>query len=540
MKRFGKCICILLALVVMLTGCDSFSQYLKNIASMAGIHTDTSFAEMTYTRPDVDSLLQVLEDSCSTAMEAEDLGDVINGIYAYYDAYDEFSTAYSLAYIHYCQDVTDSYWSGEYEFCEANYYRLDAGLEELYYTLADSPHREALEGEDYFGAGYFDAYEGESIWDEEFMALMDEESRLLNLYYDLYEQALEAEYYSEEYFSVYGSQMAQVYVDLVAQRQKIASCAGYDSYPQFAYDFYYYRRYTPQQAEEYMLSLSEALSELYRQVNNADIWTVYDRYCSETATYDYGRQTAKAMGGDIWEAFQVMDNNGLYDISFGENKFDSSFEIYLSKYSMPFLFLCPALDPSDQLTFIHEFGHYVNDYLCWGSYAGTDVAEVHSQAMEYLSLCYGPAEEDLVTLKMADCLMSYIEQSAYALFEHQVYSLTGEQLTVQNVQALYEQIGLQFGFDSWGWDCRDYVMVEHFFSSPMYIISYVASNDVAFQIYQKELEHSGEGLAVYEECLYSEESDILYFAETYGLDSPFAEGRIEKITALLEKLLSGI
>ena len=39
---------------------------------------------------------------------------------------------------------------------------VDAALDQLYYLLADSIHREALEGEDYFGEGFFDDYEGDS------------------------------------------------------------------------------------------------------------------------------------------------------------------------------------------------------------------------------------------------------------------------------------------------------------------------------------------------------------------------------------------
>ena len=35
---------------------------------------------------------------------------------------------------------------------------------------------------------------------------------------------------------------------------------------------------------------------------------------------------------------------------------------------------------------------------------------------------------------------------------------------------------------------RDFVVIGHFYTDPMYIISYVVSNDAAFQLYQMELE----------------------------------------------------
>ena len=63
----------------------------------------------------------------------------------------------------------------------------------------------------------------------------------------------------------------------------------------------------------------------------------------------------------------------------------------------------------------------------------------------------------------------------------------------------------------------------------MYMISYVVSNDVAMQFYQLELEEPGQGLDLYEECLYSQDSQIIAFTEQYGLESPFTPGRIETI-----------
>ena len=175
----------------------------------------------------------------------------------------------------------------------------------------------------------------------------------------------------------------------------------------------------------------------------------------------------------------------------------------------------------DPLTFAHEFGHFCNDYVCGGSYAGTDVAEVFSQGMEYLSLCYGKADSRVRKLKMLDCLNS-------------------EELTVENVQALYEQVGTDFGFPSWNWDSRDFVTMPHYFTNPMYIISYVVSNDAAFQLYQLEQAEEGSGLARYEAHLQSEESYFLSFLESAGLESPFAPGRLREVKATFESALAGV
>lgn len=495
------------------------------------------FSDMEYTHPDLEEIEQVIEESCGAALNGERISDVEDGIWDLYQMYDDFYTNYALAYIHYSADMTDSYWEGEYDHCAELCATVDAGLEELYYSLADSPFREELESDEYFGEGYFDAYEGESIYDETYLSLLEQEAALVSQYYSIASDAMAVEAYSEEYFSGYGSRMEEIFVELVALRQQIAEYAGYDSYPQFAYDYYYYRDYTPEQATDYMEQVQQELVALYVEAGDADVWDLGYEDCTEQQTYEYVRGFAREMGGWVEDAFDLMEAGELYDIIYSENKLGTSFEMYLDSYYVPYVFTSPQLITYDKLSFAHEFGHFCNDYVCGGGYSGIDVAEVFSQGMEYLSLCYGEDTEELEKFKMVDSLSTFVEQSAYAAFEHQVFDLKGGELTVENVRALYEKIGIGYGFDNWQWDTRDYVMIEHFFAEPMYMISYVVSNDVAMQIYQLEKEEPGAGLELYEENLGSADSYIVYFAESVGLESPFAPGRLEKIRQSMEEVL---
>jgi oligoendopeptidase F len=112
-----------------------------------------------------------------------------------------------------------------------------------------------------------------------------------------------------------------------------------------------------------------------------------------------------------------------------------------------------------------------------------------------------------------------------------------EAVTEENIQQLYEETGLAYGFDSWAWDSRDYVCINHFFTSPMYIISYVVSNDAALQLYQMEQAEQGSGMKCYTDHLTSREAYFLAFLEKAGLQSPFAPGRLEEVRITLEKVL---
>ena len=273
--------------------------------------------------------------------------------------------------------------------------------------------------------------------------------------------------------------------------------------------------------ESYMAEISRELVPIYRDMAQSDIWDYSYRRCSESQIMDYVRQAAKNMGGSVWDAFSVMESRELCDITYGENKYATSFEVYLTCYEVPFVFLCPTLENYDKLTFAHEFGHFCNDYQSYGSVAGADVLEVFSQGMEYLLLCYGEENRDLAGMKLADSLSTYVEQSCYASFEEQMYSLSGEDLTPEGLRRLYERTAKDFGLDQTVFDSRDFITVTHFYTNPMYIISYVVSNDAAMQLYQLELKETGAGLTRYEENLDTWEMYFLAFLKEAELESPF-------------------
>jgi oligoendopeptidase F len=194
----------------------------------------------------------------------------------------------------------------------------------------------------------------------------------------------------------------------------------------------------------------------------------------------------------------------------------------------------PGMSRYDWLTFAHEFGHFCNDYASYGSYAGTDVLEVFSQGMEYLSLCYGEPTDDLIRMKMADSLSVYVEQSAFAAFEQQMYALPAPELTVEGLYTLYDKIAQEYGFESVGYDPREFVTIPHFYTNPMYVISYVVSNDAAMQLYQLEQENPGAGLERFQENLDTQETYFLAFLDAAGLENPLAPGRMEKVRETFE------
>lgn len=523
-------LCKLTAVVLvicLLTGCGIFER-LQPAPKL-------TFADLAYTRPDMQAIEQLRSEAVETAQEGKRLAAMVSLVQEFYAAYDAFYTNYYLASIYYDCDMTDESWQAEYEFCTNASLQVDTMLDEIYRAMAKSDLRQSLEAPAFFGEDFFVGYEGESPYDEGYMALAERENQLENSYYELYAQTSEGNYTQEEFYETYGQSFAQLYADLIAVRQEMAAYFGYESYAQLAYDMYYYREYSPEETAAYMQEIAAELGQMYRNTYDRAEWNWGAAASVEAAALGYVRKAAQAMGGNIQQAFTQMEEGKFYHISPGSNKYDGAYEVFFSAYGQPFIFAQTYRANVDKLTVVHEFGHYVHDYVCQGTYASLDVREVMSQTMEYLSTLYGE-DGAAERYKLLDGLSVLVENACYTLFELRAYELKGEELNPERLAELYEQTCLEFGLT---WDVPlGFTDIEHYFAYPMYVSSYVYSADVAFQIYQQEKAQTGAGLETYNRCLTSHDTYLVEFALTYGLDSPLAPGRAATIRQSLEAVLS--
>ena len=75
--------------------------------------------------------------------------------------------------------------------------------------------------------------------------------------------------------------------------------------------------------------------------------------------------------------------------------------------------------------------------------------------------------------------------------------------------------------------------ITHLFEYPFYVISYPVSLDVAMQIYELEVGEEGAGLEKYFEMLPRDYDSFMETVTAGGLESPFAEGGLASIAALI-------
>lgn len=486
------------------------------------------YSEMVYTRPDLQEL-QELADRVKAFAEENRVSDTMSALADFYEAYDWYMTCEKLTEIHYNADLSDKYWQEEYTFCNDNMPFADRVLEEIYAALAAAPCRRQLE-RNFFGPGFFAAYDGWEGWSEEEISLMEQEQTLINRYYSLL---------GEESDTITGilfgrkRQLAQTLVDLIRLRHRIAEAAGYDSYIDYANENAYYREFTAEEMRTYLEAIRQELVPMYRALEEPE-----ETDCTVDETFAYVRSAAKGMGGIIGEAFDLLETAGLYDIAPGDNRVDTGFEFFLDTYSEPFVFITPWLTSEDKLTFAHEFGHFCNDYASSGSYVSMDVAEIFSQGMEYLSLSYAEGGEELVRLKLYDSLGTYVAQACFASFEMEIYSIPADQLSVRVLKKAFDRALSEYGMERSGFQSDDFVYTTHHYIAPMYIFSYIISNDAALQYYEMERTAPGEGLAAMTAQLDTEELWFLTFITHAGLESPFTPGRLQTVKSLFQETLA--
>ena len=128
MKRLVKILIPVLILALLLCGC-SLDSVVDTLYAWYMQGTATSFADMQYTRPDIDAFNDQLDVCLDLSETADDVDSLMTEVYALYELYYDFYTNYNLANIHYCLDMSDTYWSDEYSICLENTSEIDAGLD---------------------------------------------------------------------------------------------------------------------------------------------------------------------------------------------------------------------------------------------------------------------------------------------------------------------------------------------------------------------------------------------------------------------------
>ena len=488
---------------------------------------------------------------------------------------------YSLAEIYRSKDSSVEYWQTEYSYITTNYPKLTQSIEKLIVACAASPHRETFES-DYFGYSLEEYADGGSYTDSA-VELMINEAELEAQFSALSTSTVEISYkrtgtdivwegtvdevtaMAREYFAgddkkfndmlvlindLYEAQLSKIqnsiYVDLIKVRRLIADELGYSSYRDLAYADQKYE-YAP----EDMISLLEDIGRYVNPVAFSLENVVFNGYFSsnpqpvlnnvELVNKLYG--VYSGLGGDYKDAYSYMLQHRLYDVSkASENRYGGAFTVYVENNNSPYLFMTSSGFIRDYGTLAHEFGHFLDGYVNDGMDTSLTACEVSSQALELLTVLKLKGHLKSAQYEYLEyyTLRSFLNttlltQSFYAMFEHLVYELEYDEISVASINSVIEEaFSLIYGDELSIVGNLSYVAIPHTILYPFYVESYVTSGLMALDIFFAESARtgkSGDGFAIYESFINigDESTSLIEMLEKSGLDSPFADGRVRDI-----------
>ena len=523
-----------------------------------------AFEDMEYTRPDAAALCKALGELEKLVKDGGSFDEVGAAFEAAYSDYSLFNTMDSLSYIRHTIDLNDEYYETENNWCEEQSPLIEQALEKCYIAMGQSDLRDRLE-EEYFTEDFFDFYDENQIYSNDrvvklmqkdndlqaqYMALQSDQTIEWNgeevLYEDIVgDESLDYDSYLmayQLYYNKYNPQVGEIFAEMIRTRNEIARELGYDTFADFAYSYYYNRDYTPEEAEDYLSDIAAELAPKY-------FYAVYGAQsttpCSTDEVLDLFEKTVYRFGGEFATSYEFMQAYDLMDITDSSSKMPGSYVTYLSSYQMPFLYVSPTGKLDDLLTCCHEFGHFVDGFVNCNGTSSIDCNEIFSQGLEFLSLSRAELDDDereaLTISKVADSLLTFVSQAAYAEFELRAYALPDDQLNTEGLNALFLECMEEFGQSYTGMEdiiAPGWIDIQHFLIAPYYVISYCVSNDAALQIFQLE-EENGTGLETYRALMSTSSGNtILALLEENGMESPFEPGRVEELADFFEDYLS--
>ncbi len=523
-----------------------------------------AFEDMEYTRPDAAALCKALGELEKLVKNGGSFDEVGAAFEAAYSDYSLFNTMDSLSYIRHTIDLNDEYYETENNWCEEQSPLIEQALEKCYIAMGQSDLRDRLE-EEYFTEDFFDFYDENQIYSNDrvvklmqkdndlqaqYMALQSDQTIEWNgeevLYEDIIgDESLDYDSYLmayQLYYNKYNPQVGEIFAEMIRTRNEIARELGYDTFADFAYSYYYDRDYTPEEAEDYLSDIAAELAPMY-------FYAAYGAQsttpCSTDEVLDLFEKTVYRFGGEFATSYEFMQAYDLMDITDSSSKMPGSYVTYLSSYQMPFLYVSPTGKLDDLLTCCHEFGHFVDGFVNCNGTSSIDCNEIFSQGLEFLSLSRAELDDDereaLTISKVADSLLTFVSQAAYAEFELRAYALPDDQLNTEGLNTLFLECMEEFGQSYTGMEdiiAPGWIDIQHFLIAPYYVISYCVSNDAALQIFQLE-EENGTGLETYRALMSTSSGNtILALLEENGMESPFEPGRVEELADFFEDYLS--
>ena len=564
-----------LLILTTLTGCQQ----------EARTPTDQNFSQVEYQRPDGESVVQLIGKAQQQAQDDLLPLGLLYSLRKIGDATEDYYSMMTIAQIRNYADVNDTFYSAEMEYLDTWDARIQSEYNQLFKMIQQSRFQ-SMTREIYGSSGAEDMQMSAQSSSKEILSLQEQEKKLEAQYYYEYAQATvttpegevlfsslepqgQTAYYSQ-FIDRYNQTLGTLYLELVSLRDQMAQLLGYDSYTEVADLNMHRSSYTREQIQQFRELLKQTLVPVYggyledfyrRAENQTTAGYVYLMgQPSPTPQGDWKdtlerfSQVFSKMALETGECYEYLLSHGFIDAQPSHTKANVTFSTLIYSLNTPFLFANMDGSENDVYSISHEFGHCfaIWEQLKRGSRSegrSMDVCEIHSQAMQMMTLPYYEAfyGEDADVARRYDVFTIVSGILTAALndeFQEQIYQQP--QMTVEQLNELYLELALEYGlvvespYSDLQTFSKGWFTTNQYFDTPFYAIDYSLSGCVALEFLQRSMEDSQGALDTYLVLVRQDAGyDFLTVLEKTGLQSPFSEEQLVELSELLEDVLQG-
>ena len=548
------------------------------------------FSEMTYTRPDIDTLLARCKELAARAAAAPDGEALVKLYYEQSEAFAEYNTASQLANIHYTCDTRDAYWKAEQDFFDANGPAVTNASVEISRAFLANPHVDALTKA--FGttcvAGMKNAVLG---MDDRTVELQQQFNALVSKYQQVYGGALveldgkqltipqlgpykedldpavrRAAYEAEAgYFDAHRAELDELYGQIVQNLNQQAKVMGYKDYSELSYVRMNRIGYGAKEIKAFRDQVANDVVPLLQKVmamrakrtgiehpTFTDLPVMFKDGNPKPipgykARMDAARTMYHELSPETAEFIDFMQDNELFDVESRPGKMSGGYMTSLPSYKAPFIFANWNNTSGDVDVLTHECGHAFEGYVAERDphvpadleCPGMESAEIHSMAMEFLTapwhhLLFGKDTDKYALLHAEDSFVFLAYGCEVDEFQHIMYQnpdLTPDQRNAEWLK-LEKKYRPWIDFDNLPFYGRGagWQRQLHIYECPFYYIDYCLSTMAALQFFLLSLTDHKDAweryLRLVRRAGLASYTELL---ETAGLKVPFEDGSIKGI-----------
>lgn len=549
------------------------------------VPTELSFSQVEYERPDGQGVLDLIDKAKEQAENDILPFGMIWTLCKIGDATQEFYSMMTIAQIRNYLDVNDTFYSEEMEYLDTFDARIQNSYNQMFSSIENSRFS-SIQNMIFGESGAEDLQMSSQASSEEILSLQEQEKKLVAEYYYEYAQAtvstpegevlfssLDSEgqsAYYNQFIQKHNQQFGELYLELVSLREQMAQALGYDSYTQVADLDMLRNSYTREDIKTFREDIKQTiapvyrsyLEDFYRRAENRDqpgyVYLLGEQspvpQGSWQETLDQFEQLYQQMSEQTGECYSYLLSHEFIDAEPSQTKANVTFSTLIYSLNTPFLFANMNGSAEDVFSISHEFGHC---FAMWqqlklGSQQegrSMDVSEIHSQAMQMLTLPYyeifygedaGTARKYDVYTMVAGILTAAMNDE----FQEKIYE--NPQMTVQELNELYKELAMEYGLvvESPYFDMESFSMgwftTNQYFDTPFYAIDYALSGCAAMEFLQMGLEDYTKALETYLSLVQqNSDYDFMTVLEETGLSSPFETEQMEALAQTMEDFLQG-